>query len=41
MELRVALEEWLAAVPNFAIKEGVALRYSQGLRSVDNLEISW
>jgi cytochrome P450 len=41
MELRVALEEWLAAVPNFTIKEGVALRYSQGLRSVDNLEIVW
>jgi cytochrome P450 len=41
LELRVALEEWLAAVPDFTIKEGVALRYSQGLRSIDNLEISW
>ncbi|HUR79069.1 MAG TPA: cytochrome P450 [Acidimicrobiales bacterium] len=41
MELRVALEEWLAAVPDFTVKEGVALRYSQGLRSVDNLEIVW
>jgi cytochrome P450 len=41
MELRVALEEWLAAVPDFSIKEGVALRYSQGLRSVDNLELVW
>jgi cytochrome P450 len=41
MELRVTLEEWLAAVPDFTIKEGVALRYSQGLRSVDNLEIVW
>ena len=41
MELRVALEEWLAVVPDFAIKDGVALRYSQGLRSVDNLEIVW
>jgi cytochrome P450 len=41
MELRVTLEEWLAAVPDFAIKEGVALRYSQGLRSVDNLELVW
>jgi cytochrome P450 len=41
MELRVTLEEWLAAVPDFSIKEGVALRYSQGLRSVDNLELTW
>jgi cytochrome P450 len=41
MELRVTLEEWLAAVPDFSIKEGVALRYSQGLRSIDNLEIAW
>lgn len=41
MELRVALEEWLLAVPNFSIKPGVELKYSQGLRSVDNLEIVW
>ncbi|MEY2473994.1 MAG: hypothetical protein QOK28_3323 [Actinomycetota bacterium] len=41
MELRVTLEEWLAVVPDFSIKEGVALRYSQGLRSIDNLEIVW
>ncbi len=41
MELRVALEEWLAAVPDFSIKPGVELRYSQGLRSVDNLDIVW
>ncbi|MEY2425294.1 MAG: hypothetical protein QOI61_866 [Actinomycetota bacterium] len=41
MELRVALEEWLAAVPDFAIKDGVELRYSQGLRSIDNLELVW
>lgn len=41
MELRVALEEWLDAVPDFSIKPGVELKYSQGLRSVDNLEITW
>lgn len=41
MELRVALEEWLSAVPDFSIKPGVELKYSQGLRSVDNLEIVW
>ena len=41
MELRVALEEWLAAVPDFSLKEGIELKYSQGLRAVDNLEIVW
>lgn len=41
MELRVALEEWLQAVPDFSIKPGVELKYSQGLRSVDNLELVW
>jgi cytochrome P450 len=41
MELRVALEEWHKAVPDYRIKEGVDLLYSQGLRSVDNLELVW
>ncbi|MDP1792729.1 MAG: cytochrome P450 [Acidimicrobiales bacterium] len=41
MELRVALEEWLDAVPDFSLKPGIELKYSQGLRSVDNLEIVW
>jgi cytochrome P450 len=41
MELRVALEEWHRAVPDYAIKEGVELMYSQGLRSVENLELVW
>ncbi|MEQ1786514.1 MAG: cytochrome P450 [Acidimicrobiales bacterium] len=41
MELRVALEEWHAAVPNYSLEEGIVLRYSQGLRSVDNLELVW
>jgi cytochrome P450 len=41
MELRVALEEWHKAVPDYRIKEGVELLYSQGLRSVENLELEW
>jgi cytochrome P450 len=41
MELRVALEEWHAAVPEYSLAEGIELRYSQGLRSVDNLELVW
>jgi hypothetical protein len=41
MELRVALEEWHRAVPDYSIKDGVVLRYSQGLRSVENLELVW
>jgi cytochrome P450 len=41
MELRVALEEWHAAVPSYSLKDGIELRYSQGLRSVDNLELVW
>ena len=41
MELRVALEEWLTAVPNFSVKEGIELKYSQGLRAVENLELVW
>jgi cytochrome P450 len=41
MELRVALEEWHLAVPDYRLVEGIELRYSQGLRSVDNLELIW
>ncbi len=41
MELRVALEEWHAAVPEYALAEGIELRYSQGLRAVENLELVW
>jgi cytochrome P450 len=41
MELRVALEEWHAAVPEYSLADGIELRYSQGLRSVDNLELVW
>jgi cytochrome P450 len=41
MELRVALEEWHAAVPDYSLAEGIELRYGQGLRSVENLELVW
>ncbi|HEX6237178.1 MAG TPA: cytochrome P450 [Acidimicrobiales bacterium] len=41
MELRVALDEWHRAVPDYRIADGVQLRYSQGLRSVENLELVW
>jgi len=41
MELRVALEEWHRAVPDYAIEDGVTLMYSQGLRAIDNLELVW
>ena len=41
MELRVALEEWHRAIPDYRIKDGIVLRYSQGLRAVDNLELVW
>ncbi len=41
MELRVALEEWHARVPDYRLAEGVELTYSAGLRQVENLELAW
>jgi cytochrome P450 len=41
MELRVTLEEWHAAVPEYSLADGIELSYSQGLRQVDNLELVW
>ena len=41
MELRVALEEWHARVPDYRLADGVELRYSPGIRQVDNLELVW
>jgi cytochrome P450 len=41
MELRVAMEEWHAAVPHYELTPGIELAYSQGLRSVENLELIW
>ncbi len=41
MELRVALEEWHKAIPEYSLKDGIVLNYSQGLRAVENLELVW
>lgn len=41
MELRVALEEWHRLVPEYELPPGLELLYSQGLRSIDNLELVW
>jgi cytochrome P450 len=41
MELRVALEEWHARVPDYRLADGVELSYSAGLRQVENLELIW
>jgi cytochrome P450 len=41
MELRVALEEWHRAIPDYRLRDGIVLRYSQGLRAVENLELVW
>ncbi|MBV1893784.1 MAG: cytochrome P450 [Ilumatobacteraceae bacterium] len=41
MELRVALEEWHARVPNYRVADGVELEYSASLRQVENLELVW
>jgi len=41
MELRVALEEWHRAVPDYRVRDGIVLRYSQGLRAIENLELVW
>jgi cytochrome P450 len=41
MELRVALDEWHKAIPEYRIRDGVELLYSPGLRAVENLELIW
>jgi cytochrome P450 len=41
MELRVALEEWHARIPEYAIRDDIELEYTQGLRAVENLELVW
>ena len=41
MELRVALEEWHQAIPDYSIRPGTDLLYSQGLRAIENLELVW
>ncbi len=41
MELRVALEEWHARIPDYRLADGIELQYSEGLRQVENLELVW
>ena len=41
MELRVALEEWHRRIPDYRLREGIVLDYSQSLRQVFNLDLEW
>lgn len=41
LELRVAIEEWHAAVPEYSVRDGVELSYSPDIRQVENLELVW
>jgi cytochrome P450 len=41
MELRVALEEWHAQIPEYRLADGTELLYTEGLRQVENLELVW
>jgi cytochrome P450 len=41
MELRVTLEEWHRAIPDYRVPADVELSYSPGLRAVDNLVLEW
>jgi cytochrome P450 len=40
-ELRVALRQWHARIPDYEVKPGIELSYPPGLRSVENLELVW
>ncbi len=39
--LRVGLEEWLRAIPEFSIKPGETPIYSPGIREVQYLPLVW
>ena len=41
MELRVALEEWHPAVPDYRLADGMVLRYSRACGRSSNLELVW
>jgi cytochrome P450 len=42
VELRIALEEWLAAIPSFRIAEGARVRVSPGVTAgIFSLPLSW
>jgi cytochrome P450 len=41
LELRVAIEEFHARIPNYRIPAGVELRFSPGIRQADSLPLEW
>ena len=41
LELRVALEEWHARIPEYELEPGLELDYSPGLRQIENLTLVW
>jgi cytochrome P450 len=41
LELRIALEEWHARIPEYRLPEGTVLDYSPGLRQIDHLPLAW
>jgi cytochrome P450 len=41
LELRVALEEWHARIPDYRLPEGTVLDYSPGLRQIHHLPLEW
>jgi cytochrome P450 len=41
LELRVALEEWHARIPDYELAPGTVLQYSPGLRQIEHLPLVW
>lgn len=41
LELRVALEEWHARIPEYSLAPGTVLEYSAGLRQIHDLPLVW
>ena len=41
LELRVALEEWHARIPDYAVAPGIVLEYSPALRQIEHLPLVW
>ncbi|MBS1847315.1 MAG: cytochrome P450 [Actinobacteria bacterium] len=41
LELRIVLEEWHRAVPDYRLADGIELQYAPDLRSIRNLELVW
>ncbi len=41
LELRVALEEWHARIPDYSLPEDTVLDYSPGLRQIEHLPLVW